>query len=680
MNNDEAKEAKEQKETKEEKDDKKDSGSSSGSSSGSKSGSKSSSRSGSDSENSDDDKKAKEPMTPRYKQFNRLTSKKLEKIMEGDEENYGTNKETKEDTNDSQETIPSLKAKIEKLENQIIDLREKNDTLKKANIQNSTRLRKMSFVGVRRKFTFGTKGGEDKMKMAELAKEKSDLQGINEKMLNMLTDKEMEIEELEENFENFKTDMKVQIEKYLETIDDLEEKLVSMEEANLKKKNTDHTLDDIILEYNKYKERMDKSIKEHIKKEEELNGELESKDIVIQNLKNEIHSLEVDNIQLQNQTEQKEKDYDKELVNYDLISLENQKLKGEIMMWQQKLKKTEENMKKELDSKDEEIRTISDDFEFSKKNFAKVKEEKNNEIIQLKNEISRCHRDVSNVIKKNDILQSEKDELIRNNDILQTKFDKKSKELQDINESAKTLIENKENEIKQYEDKIEEMTKEKNQLIEQNHELLDKLKNNSTKNLGDLLNEDEENEKSDDNNANDNYENLLLKAEIKALKEQIESQTNDLVSLNSMEQEVGKLKMENEKLRQDYKALKDKFNKQKFGSGADELMENIKRRHHNTVKGNKKRRFNPSSDKNVPTLDEHEDLNRQMEAFKKIKEDEKKNMIDEIDKLKADLAISKVKFLNQELENETLLVKYKNYFKIIGEECKKRGIRLNLKL
>ena len=224
------------------------------------------------------------------------------------------------------------------------------------------------------------------------------------------------------------------------------------------------------------------------------------------------------------------------------------------------------------------------------------------------------------------------------------------------------------------------MTKEKNQLIEQNHELLDKLKNNSTKNLGDLLNEDEENEKSDDNNANDNYENLLLKAEIKALKEQIESQTNDLVSLNSMEQEVGKLKMENEKLRQDYKALKDKFNKQKFGSGADELMENIKRRHHNTVKGNKKRRFNPSSDKNVPTLDEHEDLNRQMEAFKKIKEDEKKNMIDEIDKLKADLAISKVKFLNQELENETLLVKYKNYFKIIGEECKKRGIRLNLKL
>lgn len=678
MNNNEVKEAKE---IKEENEDKKGSKNSSRSSSGSKSGSKSGSRSGSDNENSDEESKIKEPMTPRYRRFNRLTSKKLEKIIEGDEDNYGTNKETKESTNDPQETISNLKSKIEKLQNQIIDLREKNDTLKKTNIQNSTRLRKMSFVGVKRKFTFGTKGGEDKMKMAELAKEKSDLQGINEKMLNMLTDKEMEIEELEENFENFKTDMKVQVEKYLETIDDLEEKLLAMEEANQNKKNADHSLDDIILEYNKYKERMDKSIKEHIKKEEELNGELESKDIVIQNLRNEIHSLEVDNIQLQNQTEQKEKDYDKELVNYDLMSLENQKLKGELLIWQQKLKKTEENMKKELDSKDEEIRTITDDFEFSKKNFAKVKEEKNNEIIQLKNEINRCHRDVTNVIKKNDILQSEKDELVRNNDILQTKFDKKSKELQDINESAKTLIENKENEIKQYEDKIEELTKDKNQLIEQNHELLDKLKNQSTNNLADLLNDDEENEKSEDNNANDNYENLLLKTEIKALKEQIENQTNDLVSLNAMEKEVGRLKMENEKLTQDYKILKDKFNKQKFESGADELMENIKRRHHNTVKGNKKsRRFNPSSDKNIPILDVNEDLNKQMEAFKKIKEDEQKNLMNEIDKLKGDIAISKVKFLNQELENETLLVKYKNYLKIIGVECKKRGIRLNLKL
>ena len=161
----------------------------------------------------------------------------------------------------------------------------------------------------------------------------------------MLTDKEMEIEELEENFEKFKTDMKVEVQKYLETIDDLEDKIEAMEEANHKKQNTDNSLDEIIEEYNKYKERMDKTIKEHIKKEEELTNELENKDIAIQNLKNEIQSLEIDNIQLQNQTEQKEKDYDKEVVNFDLISHENQKLKGEIILWQQKMKKYEENVK-----------------------------------------------------------------------------------------------------------------------------------------------------------------------------------------------------------------------------------------------------------------------------------------------------------------------------------------------
>lgn len=226
------------------------------------------------------------------------------------------------------------------MESEISNLKEKNDTLKKDNIKNDTKLRRMSFVGIRKKFTFGTKGGADQIKMAELLREKSDLQEINEKMLNMLTDKEMEIEELEENFEKFKTDMKVEVQKYLETIDDLEDKIEAMEEDNHKKLNTDNSLDEIIEEYNKYKERMDKTIKEHIKKEEELTNELENKDISIQNLKNEIQSLEIDNIQLQNQTEQKEKDYDKEVVNFDLISHENQKLKGELILWQQKLKKT----------------------------------------------------------------------------------------------------------------------------------------------------------------------------------------------------------------------------------------------------------------------------------------------------------------------------------------------------
>jgi hypothetical protein len=66
--------------------------------------------------------------------------------------------------------------------------------------------------------------------------------------------------------------------------------------------------------------------------------------------------------------------------------------------------------------------------------------------------------------------------------------------------------------------------------------------------------------------------------------------------------------------------------------------------------------------------------------LKQIKEDEKKNYIEEIDKLKSDIAIWKVKCLNQELENETLMVKYKNRIKSVYEICKKKGIKFNLNL
>ena len=146
--------------------------------------SKSSKSDGSDSESSEDDKKEEEIATPKsYKQMNRfVSSSKLEKILEGDEENYSTNKETKESIDDPHELISHLKSKIEELENEISNLKDKNDTLKKDNIKNDTKLRRMSFVGIRKKFTFSSKGGADQVKMAELLREKSDLQEINDKM------------------------------------------------------------------------------------------------------------------------------------------------------------------------------------------------------------------------------------------------------------------------------------------------------------------------------------------------------------------------------------------------------------------------------------------------------------------------------------------------------------------
>ena len=615
---------------------------------------------------------------PKYKH---LFSNKLERIHENEEDNYSTSKTTNDPEN--QELITNLRNKIKELEDQIINLRNKNDDLTRSNIQNDSKLRKMSFVGLRRKFTFGTGNkGVDNIKVAELLKEKSDLQEINEKMLKMITDKELENDEIQENFDKYKNEMKTEVEKYLEHIEELEDKIVVMEENNFSKQNIDDNLDEIILEYNKYKERMESKINEHIKKEEELRNELDNKEETIEKMKNDIENLELDNIQLKNQTEQKEKAYDAELVNIDKILYENEKLKSSNIILQDKLKYSEQQTQMLIKSKDGEINTLTEDLEISKKNLSKVKEEKNNEITNLKNEIIKCNRDINNLIKKNDIYENEDKELKEKNEILQTKLDKKTKELQDINDSAKKLIENKDNLIKEYEDKIDEINKDKNQLIEQNHELLDKIKNMNTNNLGDILGEEEENENNDNNdnnnNANNNYENLLLSAEIKTLKEQLENQANDLVSLNAMEKEVSRLKLENEKLEADYKSLKDKYNKIKYDRKSDNFMIYVKKQYEN-LRMSRKKRVSLSELKNIP-FENNSQLEKQIETLKQMKEDEKKNFTEIIDKLNRNISEWKVKCLNQELENETVIAKYKNIVNSIYEQCKKKGINFNFNL
>lgn len=633
----------------------------------------------------DDSESEKEQKAPIIRQsymprFKRMLSSKLEKIHENDEDNYSTNKETKDniDDIDHQDLITSLRNKIKELEDQIINLRLKNDELTRSNIQNDSKMRKMSFVGIRRKFTFGSGNkGVDSVKLAELLKEKSDLQEINEKMLNMLTDKELENDELQENFDKYKSEMKMEIQKYIDTIEELEDKIDVMEETNLKNQNFDNNLDEIVKEYNKYKERMENKINEHIKKEEELKTEIEDKESTIQNMKNEIQNLELDNIQLKNQSEQKEKAHDAELVSIDKIMYENEKLKSENFMLQDKIKSNDEKNQMIIKSKDEEINTLNEDIEFNKKNTSKKLEEKNKEINLLKDEIIKCNRDINNLIKKNDVFEKEDRELKEKNEILQNKLDKKTKELQDINDSAKKLIENKENLIKEYGDKIDELMADKNQLIEQNHELLDKVKNMNTNNLGDILGEEEENE-NNDNNGNNNYENILLTSEIKALKEQLENQANDLVALNAMEKEVSRLKLENEKLEADYKALKDKIKKNKYDTSNDNFMIYVKKQYEN-LRMSRKKRVSFSGLKEIPFANKTQ-LEKQIDTLKQIKEDEKKNFIEEIDKLKSDIAVWKVKCLNQELENETLLVKYKNRIKSIYEICQKKGIKFNLNL
>ena len=607
----------------------------------------------------------------------------LERINENDEDNYYSSSRPNTLNIDidkkPQEIIFNLKRKIIELEEQITNLRKKNEILTKDNIQNDSKIQRMSFVGSRRKFAFGLGGENNKNEISELIKEKNDLQEINEKMLNMLTEKELENEDLQENFDKYKNNIKLEIQKYLEIITDLEQKIEIYEENEKKGNGVSDNLEEILKEYNSYKERMEKSINEYIRKEEELNMELDNKENCIQNMKNEIQNLELENIQLQNQSEQKEKDYDNELLNIDIIIKENEKFKNDILLLEEQIQSNEEKNKKIISSKEDEIKILSQDLEYTQKNLNKIKEEKSKEISILKNEINKYNRDINNLIKKNEMIQREDEEIKEKINKIQNKLDKKTKELQDINDSTKKLIENKENMIKQYEDKIDEINKDKNKLIEQNHELLDKIKNMNTNNLGDILNEDENNNDNNENNeSNNNFENMLLRTEIKTLKEQLENQAQDLVSLDAMEKEIIRLTMENEKITKEYKELKDKMNKQKYDIDADNLMNTIKKQY-NALRMTTREKTSSNDIKEISFVNKTY-YEKQIEALRKMKEDEKKKLLDEMDKLKGDIAVLKIKYLNQNYENETLIIKYKNIIKTINQECKKRGIKLSFNI
>ena len=71
---------------------------------------------------------------------------------------------------------------------------------------------------------------------------------------------------------------------------------------------------------------------------------------------------------------------------------------------------------------------------------------------------------------------------------------------------------------------------------------------------------------------------------------------------------------------------------------------------------------------------------KQLVALKKIKEDEKKDYEEQIDKIRMELAMLKVKYSNHQFESESLLLKYKNTIKSIANQCKKKGIKLSINL
>ena len=133
-------------------------------------------------------------------------NKNLEIIKETDEELLNNKSKIEE--------IKNLRKKIVELESRNAHLQKRNNELTKENIRSDTKLKRVSFVGTRKNFFFENK--KNNFQMTELIKEKNDLQEINEKMLDILTEKEIEISKLNENLNNLKNDNLKKEENYTE--------------------------------------------------------------------------------------------------------------------------------------------------------------------------------------------------------------------------------------------------------------------------------------------------------------------------------------------------------------------------------------------------------------------------------------------------------------------------------
>jgi hypothetical protein len=574
---------------------------------------------------------------------------------------------------ESEKIISDLQQKIILLEKNNKDLHTKVEELTKKNIDNTSLMMKLSFVGMRKGFGSKdtlTKVKDDSVKLAEIIKEKDDLQAMNEKMLDLLTDKELENEDLLEKLENSRLEAKLEHEKSLERIQTLEDKIETLENS----KSSGYDIDDVVNEYNTYKERLKKQVNEYSKNEENLKQEIDLKERTIQRLKEEIQGLETENLQLANQSEKKDELNEKDIVVIEQLKHENDKIKRELTFLDEKLKLSEENTKKLNQNHENQINDFQKQIE-NEQNYLKIyKENKSKEIDLLKNEISKNSREINMCNKKIELTEKILNAQKEKNFMIQNKLDKKSKELQDMNEYTKKLLTNKDNLLTQYEQKIEEITKDKFNLISQNKELLEKIKSKSEEinygtNLADILNEDEENKENKENKEDVKFyiqENKLLNEEMKELKQQLATQAKELVELNSLDKEVVRLKAQNESLTNENKNIKIQLEEGK----KKEMQEETKKLKSQLSSALLK--FKKKPKKNLGNKLEKLVYEKQLNALKKLKEDEKKDYEAQIKKLQMELVMLRLKNRGQQTKNEVIIDGYKGLVKGLSSDFVKK--------
>ena len=614
---------------------------------------------------------------------NKFSDDPLEKIAENESENEELDEEKEENAN---KIISDLLEKNVLLEKTNKDLKNKIESLTKKQTLNSSILTKIATVGLR-KFTLKSDLQKDSVKLAEITKEKDELQQINEKMLDMLTENELEIDDLNKKLENYKLEAKIQNEKNLEQIKALEERIESLENTE-----KDNEFDEVFNEYENNKVKLQKQISGFTKLEEELNYQLDEKDKKIKKLNDEIQNLQFENLRLLNQSDLQDKINQAGFLDMQKLTEELNKNKNEIETLTNELNKKKRETKSLEENKDKEIEKYVEEIEKLKKS----NETLNNDLKRLdklNTQLNNSNKEVSiSMTYMEKTLNEEKEKNYK----IQAKLDKNIKELKDINDYYKTLKTNNESLLSDYQKKIDELTNDKYSLISQNKELLEKLKEKKEEedqgvNLADMMGDEEEKdnkEETENSNTKDKEnlafyknENQLLTEEIKGLKEQLNSQAHDLVELNTLEQNIVKLKIENDDLNKNNKELKEQLEQEKL---KEKITKPIKTENTGLKGLSALRRVQTLSRKQTTKAANIEKdkllLQKNYDRLKQLREDDKKNYEDQIEKLKLDIVTIKVKFLNKQYEEEKLLLKYKNTIKSIANQCKIKGIKLSLNL
>ena len=614
---------------------------------------------------------------------NKFSDDPLEKIDDNESENEELDEEKEENAN---KIISDLLEKNVLLEKTNKDLKNKIESLTKKQTLNSSILTKIETVGLR-KFTLKSDLQKDSVKLAEITKEKDELQQINEKMLDMLTENELEIDDLNKKLEDCKLEAKIQNEKNLEQIKALEERIESLE--NTEKENE---FDEVFNEYENNKVKLQKQISGFTKLEEELNYQLDEKDKKIKKLNDEIQNLQFENLRLLNQSDLQDKINQAGFLDIQKLTEELNKYKNEIETLTNELNKKKREMKLLEENKDKEIEKYVEEIEKLKK----TNETLNNDLKRLdklNTQLNNSNKEVSiSMTYMEKTLNEEKEKNYK----IQAKLDKNIKELKDINDYYKTLKTNNESLLSDYQKKIDELTNDKYSLISQNKELLEKLKEKKEEedqgvNLADMMGDEEEKdnkEETENSNTKDKEnlafyknENQLLTEEIKGLKEQLNSQAHDLVELNTLEKNIEKLKIENDDLNKNNKELKEQLEQEKL---KEKITKPIKTENTGLNGLSALRRVQTLSRKQtIKAANIEKDkllLQKNYDRLKQLREDDKKNYEDQIEKLKLDIVTIKAKFLNKQYEDDILLLKYKNTIKSIANQCKIKGIKLSLNL